>query len=226
MDPNTDDPTTIHVRRALEGSAEDLGWIYQRFYGCLFHQARRYLERVPLGLIDAEELVQETWAVVCAKLPELGQFSQDDRRATPRLMKYLSTTLRQLQMNHRRREIYRRQTAGRGGGGSGDSDATGHVVDRVAELPEETRGVFTRIVQREATDKVEEAIAGLSEEDRAVFIVRGIERAPVSVAAQLLELKPNTVSKRYNRCLEKLRAQLPDSIFADFPEDEAPESAA
>ena len=206
------DQTTIHVNRAIEGSVEDLDWIIRRFQGLLMHQARRRLGEPTKGVIQAEDLVQETWVAVYRKLPELRWMLEEDRRVTPRLLTYLATTLRRLHRDHRVREIRRRNAADQLG--VDDSSA-----DPMAAIPEHTRGVLTRIGHAQAADEVFSAIAKLGETDRLVFIIRGIERTPLAVAGEKLGMKPDAVSRRYNRCLAKLRSMVPRSVFEDLSED-------
>lgn len=211
-----EDPTTLYAREAIAGSSEALDWLVRRFEGCLMAKAHEHLERACVHSMRPEDLVQETWATLWRKLGELGNMLEGRQRVTPRLMKYLATTLQRIHMNHRRREIRRRRKGDLGPLGSVDVSA-----DPIAELPDETRGIITRIGHRELSDRVYNSIRALDEVDRRILILRGIDGTSLAAAGELLGMKPDAISKRYNRCLQKLKKQLPDSVLAEFDEDRA-----
>lgn len=52
-----------------------------------------------------------------------------------------------------------------------------------------------------------------------IIILRGIEQQPTEQVAEILEITPKTVFKRYSRALQRLRDSLPESIFSE-PIDE------
>lgn len=220
MNPPTHDQTAQIARRAIGGSSEDLGKLVERVGGCLHAQAKRRIDRWGAGSLSPDDAVQETWVVVCTRWDEMVEiFAGDEgQRLTRRLMKYLSTTLSNVLLNHRRGMIRRRFMDARGEG-SGAGPATGQP-DRLQALPEETRGILTRIGQHESAARVSEAIEELNERDREIFILRGIECVSVASAAEILGMQPSAVSTAYNRCLGKLRKRVPNSVFADFVEDE------
>ncbi len=181
----------------------------RRFEGCLLWQARHHLEAGRFGFLQPEDLVQETWAVVYRKLDVLEELLDDGRRVTPRLMKYLSTTLLQLHMNHSRREARSKQW-------KQSPERSSTSTDAIAALPDRAQDVVSRIGQRETVDQVYESISELSDEDRKIVILRGIECAPLAVVGSLLDMKPDTVSKRFHRSVARIRASVPDSVFDDL----------
>lgn len=207
-----DDPTTFHVRRAISGSNESFEWLVRRFEGLLLAQARVRLARVDISSCSPEDLVQDAWAIAYRKLEStLSPWLRDGKRLTPRLLLFLASILRNRCRNLFRSEIRRRR--------SGSALEYGTRTTLLQQVPDATRGILTRIGQSEESIAVLRAIEDLEELDRRIIVLRAIEGESVSVAAQILELRPNTLSKRYNRSLTKLRQRLTGSVFDEIELD-------
>ena len=197
LDPvPTGAPTTLHVRRAREGTTESLDWLVERFTPLLLAQARQRLGPSLARRYEPEELVNDVWVVALRALPELAPRGE---RATPTFVAFLSKTLllrvRELARHHALRS----------------------VDDGEPELQSDrTRGIVTRVATSEAVRELQDAIAALEPTDREVLVLRAIEQHPNHVAAELLGQTPNAVSLRYNRVLEKLRKQFPDSVLTEL----------
>jgi RNA polymerase sigma-70 factor, ECF subfamily len=201
-DPATDrdDPTTVHVRGALKGDVRSLEWLVARFSPVLIHHARWCLGTSLSRLYDPEDLVQETWAVALPRLPDLVP---RDRRFTPPLARFLSTTLSNLAHRLIAKHIMRR----------GDASSESSELESMAA---ESRGVITSVVRRERQGSLARAIEDLPEIDRTVVILRGFEGRPAKEVAVALSLSEDAVHQRFSRTLRRLREQLPDSLFAEI----------
>jgi RNA polymerase sigma factor for flagellar operon FliA len=89
-DPNPDDPTSLHARRAVAGERASLSWIVERFTAPLLALAHHRAAAALRETHDPEDLVADVWATT---LPRLGDLVPREGRLTPVLMKFLSTTL-------------------------------------------------------------------------------------------------------------------------------------
>jgi DNA-directed RNA polymerase specialized sigma24 family protein len=74
-------------------------------------------------------------------------------------------------------------------------------------------------VRAEVSTEVHRQLDRLDDIDRQVVILRGIEQQSNATVGLLLEMEPKTVSKRYHRALDRLRALMPGSVFDEFDED-------
>ena len=65
------DLTTFHVRKAVGGDDDSLGWVVTRFSPVLMAQADYRLGAQLRALYDPEDLVADVWAVA---IPKLARF--------------------------------------------------------------------------------------------------------------------------------------------------------
>ncbi|MBL8767403.1 MAG: sigma-70 family RNA polymerase sigma factor [Planctomycetes bacterium] len=201
--------TTLRVREAVRGDSASTAWLVERFTPLLLAQASHRL-RGPLAALarthSAEDLVQDVWV---RALPRLDGLAARDGRMTPVLVRFLATTmlhrLNSLAQTHLRADGARRQDS---------LDAA--ADDRMAE----SARIVTELAARERVDVVRRAIESLDDDDRALVVLRGIERNPVAEIALLLGEKPNTITVRYRRALDRLRERLPGSVFEELQDDE------
>ncbi len=208
--PPPDEPgdlTTLHVRGAARGRPEDLEWIVARFTPLLFAQARYRMGEQLLALHDPEDVVGEVWAVA---LPRLAELPLRDGRATPVLVRFLTTTVL-----HQVNNLFRKRLAEPAGGDTPDAS------DPLDRLPRETRGPVTRALRVECRGLVTQAIDALQERDREVIVLRAIEQHSNQETAAMLGLPPNTAAQVYRRALEKLRARLTGSVFEELAVQES-----
>ena len=192
------DATTLHVRRAREGDVASLEWLVGRMTPLLLIQARHRMGPRLLARLEPEDLVNDVWATVLPRLPELPR---RDGRATPVLLRFLSTTL----LHHVNNLLRKRAT----GNETPDSDPLGG-------LPEHTRGPLTRVVEAEKEGIALAALDELAERDREVVLLRVLEQHSNRDVAHLLAIEPATAAQIYRRALEKLRGKLPGSVFDDL----------
>jgi RNA polymerase sigma factor (sigma-70 family) len=190
--------TTLHVHKARDGENASVAWLVERFTPLLLAQARYRLGPALRAHHEPEDLVHDVWAVA---LPALPKLRAEGRRATPVFLAFLARTLL-LRVNElARRQIHRR---------------TEEPELAAAERSAHTRGVVERVASGEAMARLTQAIEGLDGPDREVLVLRGIEQLDNRAAAQLLGCTPNAASLRYNRVLERLRRELPDSILDEL----------
>ena len=202
------DPTTIHVRAALEGDEASLSWIVERFSPVLIAQARYRMGRQLAGFCEPEDVVNDVWL---RAIPRLKGLTDRGGRFTPAVLAYLSTAV-----IHRVGELVKRRmrTASKPDGKPGDAErSTPDLMDRV---PAEMSGVITRAVRREGHDLILEAIEAMEATDREILLLRGVEQRDTQFAARVLEISPDAVAARYSRALKRLRERFRDSIFEEF----------
>ncbi len=192
--------TSAHVRRALDGDGDSLGWLVGRLSPLLVAQAAERLGPHLRRHHDPEDVVQEAWAVA---LPKLAGLDARDGRYTPVVLKYLATTVL-----YRVQNLLRKQLA-RGG----------DEAPALSQLPAETAQRISRAVREEREQALHAAIDALPDVDRRIVVLRGIEGLTVQQIAAELELVPNTVSVKYRRALARLRETLPGSVFEELDED-------
>ncbi len=198
------DPTTHYVRRVIDGESDALEWVVARFTPLLRAQARYHLAGRTLPVIDADDLVQETWLRALDKLPALDATGG---RYTPVLLRFLSTVL----LNHLKNEMRKRARRA-------SHDEPGFPDSGFDHLAADVTGVVTRVVREEQGEAVLAAIDALGEADRELVILRGIEQQSNQLVGTLVDAKPGTVAVRYHRALARLREKLPGSVFDDFAE--------
>lgn len=209
--------TTLHVGRARAGEMASVEWLVERFSPLLLANATYRMGKILREVQDSEDVVNDVWLRVLPKLPEL---SPRDGRLTPVFAKYLSRTL-----VNRINELLEKHIKGKPRtlrGASSSPGAQNEEADPVAALPAETRGVVTRLVEREKHEACVVALRALGKEDRELVILRGVESRPYKELAVLLQKDAKVLAVCYQRALEKLRRQLPGTVFDDL--QEAPET--
>ena len=199
-----DPPTTLHVRRAMDGDVKSLTWVVARFSPLLLAQAHYRLGERLRRLYDPEDLVNDVWAVA---LPRFAGLSDRDGRHTPVLLRFLSTTLL-----YRFNNLVQKHITGKPAHANEDEGGP----DAVRGMPQDTTGVVSRVLKDEVRGTVLRAIDELDPNDREVIVLRAIEQNPNHEVATLLGEAPNTVAVRYKRALKKLQKRLPDSVFAEL----------
>ncbi|MCA8949381.1 MAG: sigma-70 family RNA polymerase sigma factor [Planctomycetes bacterium] len=195
------DLTSIAVRRAVTGDAEQLTWVVERFTPSLMASARQRLGARLREQLDAEDLVQEVWSIT---LPRLADLESRHGRMTPVLLRFLASVMWRCHAGMLRRHLRqgRREP----------------IAD--SELVEPATGVVQRAIRQEATTRLLAALDELDDADRRTVILRGIEQVPNHEAALILGEPPNTVAKRYGRALAKLKASVPGTVFDELLEED------
>ena len=209
MDPSSGGPdqlTSYHVRRARAGDGSSCSWIVERFSPLLRASARYRLGRALRSQCDPEDLVQEVWA---AALPRLPDIRERDGRFTPVLLRFLSSTLLNIVRGLARQRLREGPRPGAVKGGAPGGDA----IDDVATP---STGVGTRLERRETRDLVGEALGRLDARDREILILRGVEGHAYAEIAVLLAGEAKSLAVRYARALEKLRRELPGSVYEEL----------
>jgi RNA polymerase sigma-70 factor (ECF subfamily) len=192
--------TSFHVRKAVSGEVESIEWVVRRLSPLLLAHAEYRLKSLP-GVVDPEDLVQDTWL---RTLPRLDDIRPRDGRVTPVLLRFMTTVVNRRVRDLLQRAVGRRPSAG---------------LDAAASLPAGDSSVVTRAVREEARDAVWDALQRLGQADREVVVLRGIEQNSVEAVAAVVQASPEAARKRYRRALDQLRSLLPESVFAELPDD-------
>lgn len=202
-DRSDDAVTTVHVRRARGGDTDSLEWLIARFTPWLVVQADYRLGRKLRGLYDPEDLVHDVWL---SALPRVGALAEREGHYTRVLLRYLSAALmyrvKDLLEKHIRNKPARAEWNDGGGG-----------IDSLAAT---VTGALTKAAGAEHARFLQRAIQELNDSDRELIVLRGIEQHPVQHIAALLGAPPNTVSVRYRRACDKLRAKLEAPLLDDL----------
>jgi RNA polymerase sigma factor (sigma-70 family) len=210
--PEPAGPTSLHVRRAKGGDRESCEWIVEKFSPFLLASARYRLGDRLRRLYDPEDLVQEVWAVA---LPKLAHLEPRAGRYTPPLLKFLAGTLLNKFGNLIQKHIRgkpRQREAGLGGAGEDAAEA-------VAELAAPLTDLLSRVVRKEREAAVVESLERLAPADREIIVLRGIEQHPYKGIAAALGVDEKLLPMRYRRALERLRKELPGSLYEEFIEE-------
>ncbi|MCA8965733.1 MAG: RNA polymerase sigma factor [Planctomycetes bacterium] len=196
--------TTMHVARAIDGDTTSLEWLVVRLSPLLRSHAAYRLGPVLRRHYDPDDLVNDAWIALLPKLRELADVH--DRRRTPMLLRYLSSTV-VLRIRYLARR-HARQTD------PGAPPVDG--VDPAAGLADARSGAVTRAMRREERDRVREQLDELPPADREVLLLRGIEQLSAPATAAMLAISVDAVHKRYQRALARLRERLPESVFGEL----------
>jgi RNA polymerase sigma-70 factor, ECF subfamily len=212
MQPEPTDLTSMHVHRAMDGDDQSSGWLIERLSPALYMQARFRLRGAVASYCEPEDLVQDVWAIALPRLPEL--VARDDRM-TPVLVKFLSTTLlnrvnKMLENYLRGHRPHREASLA-----AGDRDNTNKLDPAIRSQ----HGVSAAVGRSEIQRSVRDAIDKLGTADRDVIVLRGIEQLSNNKVAEILGVQPSASTMRYQKALERMRAHLPGSVFAELPDD-------
>jgi RNA polymerase sigma factor (sigma-70 family) len=203
------DATSIRVQRAVAGDRESLGWIVAHFDPFVIAQVRMRLGHAAPQGDEVRDVVDEIWL---ALLGRIGNLQPREGRLTPVLLKFLTTASFNVCNNFLRRAISDR-TRHKPGVEPRPGAATPQPT--IAEVAARQTGVPTRASWREIAARIGTALDSLDPDKVEILVLRLVEqRTNVEIAA-LLGIPRNTVAARYRRALEKLRASVPASIFAD-----------
>jgi len=203
--------TSIHVGRARSGNPDSLEWLVKRFSPLLLGNADYRLGKTLRELYDPEDIVNDVWLGVLPKLPELPS---REGRHTPVLLKYLSKTL-----VYRINNLIEKHIRGKPRKQQAGEDTLGARKDPVASLPAETTNVVQQLVRQELHDTVTACLEQLDPKDREIIVLRGIEQRPYKEISLHLGSDRKILAVQYQRALEKLRKELPGSIFDELTDD-------
>jgi RNA polymerase sigma-70 factor (ECF subfamily) len=200
------DATTLQVRLAVDGDASGVAWLIERFTPVLMVQARHRL-RSPLGAFcEPEDLVQDTWLVA---LTRLGDLRARDGRLTPVLLHFLGQVLL-----NRHNTLLQKHILGKPLRVAPAPDRNGN--SSLAGIAAEQTGIVARAIRSEAIATMLAAVEELTPQDREIVVLRSIEQVSLPTTAQLLGATENAIAVRHHRALQRLRARLPDSVFAEL----------
>jgi RNA polymerase sigma-70 factor (ECF subfamily) len=187
----------------------------RRAFDRLFARYRAYLMQVVetrldprlLARLDASDVVQEAQLEVYRRLPDFLA-----RRPMPFRL-WLRKTAQERMLSIRRRHLESRRRS----------------LGRELPLPERSSLLLgqsflangstpsQRIDQSELAHRVRQAVARLSENDQEILLLRTLEGLSNQEVALLLEIDPQTASKRYGRAVIRLHRLLAETGLAESP---------
>jgi len=207
--------TSQHVRRVKEGDQTSFKWVYEKFFPLLCVQAEYYLSELPSlrDFYDPEDIAQDAWVVAWPKLPDL---SVRDGRATPVVVKFLSSTLA-----YRFGDLVKKHIRGKPPRlhETNEMDLDGVL----AQLPDRAPSAATTLAQHEAHSAVMsvvmKATRELGEDDYGLLVNRGLLQLSYHEIAAITGRTEGALRIQYGRVMKELRALLPQSLFAELLEE-------
>ena len=187
--------TSYHVRQARDGDPGSVEWVVERFSPLLIANARYRLRPPRTSVYEAEDVVQDVWAIVLRKLDRLVP---QNERYTPVFVKYLSKTL-MLTINNLVRKHVARMPSGGGAAGGEEKDPE--------NIEAAWTGMVTRLVKRERAESVLESLERLEDRDRELVVLCGIEQHPYKEIAVILGEDAKSLDVRYQRALSACARQ-------------------
>jgi RNA polymerase sigma-70 factor, ECF subfamily len=179
------------IAQLRRGELDALSSLLARYQNRLY----RYLLRMVRQPAEAEDLFQQTWLRVAEKI-----HSYDQRR---NFEAWLFTLARNLAIDHLRRvrpESLDEPIGGQASGGSGESAA--------ARLVSQETPALERVLARERSSRLADAMEMLSVTHREVLTLRFEEEMKLEEIAEILGAPLSTVKTRLRRGLEHLRGNL------------------
>ena len=195
------DLTTVYARRAVEGDRDGLTWVIQHFTPFVESQVRFRLGGRGTAQ-DIEDLTGEIWLTVLKRLKDL---EPREGRLAPVLVSFLGTTALYACNNHLRRLAHAVAQQ--------EPDRAGESPNGLDEMAQTTKGILTRLGERELVQKIRGCLDRMSDLRREVLVLRLLEQLSNSEIAESLGVPANTVAVRYRRALEELRSIMPSSVF-------------
>lgn len=192
--------TTQLLRDGLADGGSPMGEFIGRVTPLLIAVARRCLRSLAGRSLDPEDVVQDAWA---SCLPRLATLQPHDGRLTPVVVKYLSTAIQR-----RARDLM--LAAG---------NRVQHLnagTDAPPDIAAETMGIVSRAVQHEQKGQVLAAIEALEPTDRDCLVLLSIEQVPLAEAALILGISKDATKQRHKRARDRLRRELPESVFDEL----------
>lgn len=190
---DVDQLTTQHVQDAIAGDSGSQAWLIQRFSGMIRAQARSLLAGGRWVDGSEEEVEQEVWL---RTLPRLKDLRPQDGRLTPVIMTFLGQVVVRTCSEFRRRQARELPDA---------------APD--ARIDVESRRAVSAAMDAEASQLVLRAIEDLDAIDREILIMRLMEGASNSLAAESVGLSASAVTRRFQSTLDTLRRRLPGGLF-------------
>ncbi len=210
--PAPHDETTRQVHLALRGDQTSLGWVVTHLTPFLVEDARYRLGRAGVVIVDGDDIVQQAWLICIPKLASLlDDGAGEPRRRTPRLIKFLSTTVLHLVLKARDHARLRQAQPIHGNAdlSSADSD----------NLPADITSVVAKAARNEYAKMLAKALASLDEDLRELVLLRAVEQIPYAVLAQRFGASEGALRVRYSRALDKLRGCFPEGLIDDLRDD-------
>jgi RNA polymerase sigma factor (sigma-70 family) len=202
--PRSSDETTLHIRRAVAGDQGSLSWLYDHFSGLLLGQAAYRLAQTPhlRTIVEPQDLVQQTWAVV---IPRLADLEARDGRLTPVLVRFLGSTLLRIFTDTLRGRLGRERR-----NGVPDPDAV------LRGVPKEAMSASERAIRSEQAEALFRGISELAEPDREILVLRGLEQAPYALLARKLGASEGALRVRYHTAMKRLAPILTRAIVDEL----------
>lgn len=192
-----------HAKRAVEGSQKSIDWVADHLSVPLHQVAQSEIQGVLANHYEPADVVGDAWARVYPKLPTI----RGEHGYLLALQAYLRQTIR-----HRATELLEKALRNEYVQ-LGPSEPEGLGAAGWSQIPAEITSVFTKRARREDFRRFATAVKRLGEPDHTI-VTKRLEGATFKEIGSLLDMKENSVNKRYERACAELRRLLPESLVA------------
>jgi RNA polymerase sigma-70 factor (ECF subfamily) len=196
--PPPEDAETVALLARLEaGDRAALDQLLARHRGLMWQLVDRRLDGRLRGRVDTSDIVQDAQVELARRIDDFLA-----RKPMPFRVWAYRTAYEHL-LRQRRMHTADRRDAGR------EQVLPDHSSVQLAGLLAGGGGTASQQMMRgETAAQVQQALLELAEPDREVLLLRLFEGLSNQEVAQLLDLDPDTASKRYGRALLRLRQAL------------------
>jgi RNA polymerase sigma-70 factor (ECF subfamily) len=181
-------PTEELVQRARSDPRGGFADLYGRVAPAVFGWISLHVREPLRARLDPEDVLQE---VVCRAYERFATFDPERSDFRGWIFGIARNVLR---------EVLR-------GAARGRSSSARSAVPDTLELPDSATRVSQALVRDERLAAFLELVRSLPEEERRLLIHRGLEGLPHEQVAELLDLAPEVVTRRWSRLRERLRAR-------------------
>jgi RNA polymerase sigma-70 factor (ECF subfamily) len=188
------------MRQYCGGDRSAMTMLVQRHQRAVFHFAMRHVRSPDV----AQDVAQDAFVRVVQ--------SAADFKEQARFLTWLFTIVRNLCLDHARRQTHRRHAsldAGRPGADHGGEGPT------LGEQTRDTKADVERAAgSNELSLRIQGAVDRLPDEQREVFLLREVANLPFKEIAEVTKVSENTVKSRMRYALERLQEALLE--YEDF----------
>ena len=197
--PESDDTLNL-VSRAVQGDAESLSQLMERYRARLNRMVSLRIDRRLKGRVDASDVVQEALMDAARRL--------EDYAADPPMGFYVWLrwiTGERLQNAHRHHLGTQKRDAGQEVSLYRRSMPEACSVSIAQQLLGQLTSPTQAVARAELQLLVQDVLNSMDEVDREILILRNFEQLSTSETAEALGIKRSTASKRYITALKRLK---------------------
>lgn len=195
--------TSQLLHRAVEGNRAAFDQLFARYRQMLKTAIRLRLDPAVRRRVDESDIVQETQLEAFRRLSAYRACNQVSFRIWLRGIAIDQlVSCRRREIEAKKRSVHREVSLP-----AASSVALAYSLIAGTSSPSQQLG------KREVAQLVQLVVAELPEQDREIILLRNFEGMTNQEAAQILNVKPVTASKRYGRAVHRLQQRLLEAGF-------------